>query len=141
MKWYSIELGGGYDGEGGETKRMLTQKEFELVSGIISDINSRGSSDYAPWIGIEEVKVVARDVKEIDGGFTAWLENADHVVVGQRMVYYWNGITEFKVKSIGEKMRYKYDDNMREAILVYCGKREAKPICSGSTLETEYKED
>ena len=136
MKKYEISLNGYSDCCCSSAVRFLTPRQAEHLEELFDELNSgQSTSDYAPCIGISEIKVRLYKAKNKAGTVVAYLENAEDLSVGQTISYLWNKkSTRFKVVDIGKE---KYLGKYVPVIMSPNDKVALIPF--NSTFETDYK--
>lgn len=137
VKKYNIDISGFSESDCNEITRFLTREQYELIEGIFSDlVKGVGCGDYAPCVGIEEVKLYVSQKKETEKGIMIWCEYSEDLYVGQKITY--EGAT-FKIEELGEVCN-TYSHPYERSVLLSPNKKVDKLISCGSRLEVEYNE-
>lgn len=135
MKRYRISLSS-FDGDS-ETERMLDDKQYAFLNNLFDELNrGQGFSDYTGYVGLEEVKAILWQRKEVDGKVAAYIDNAEYLKEGQELTYSWNGEKiVFTIESICSD-NGGHSSATRLAILSPNDRVTSLPL--NATLETDY---
>lgn len=83
---YLITLDGPHESDCSQTVRDLDQEQYDLVSGIISELWCDSSSEYAPYLQISEIPIRVTDKVRVTGrGNILVCSNANCLEINQKV--------------------------------------------------------